>query len=713
MVSWLCRDPRAAPCYLLGSVYVDPIRRRRTAGAAHQVRRLLLRLDVSSNGSGADQLTPRDAPPSPSRVSEGAFALMTARDAAGDVRLLLQYNDGWQAFTFVGGHVDPEDVGRFERTAAREVQEETGIVPGIDFSLARLHAGVMEAVAFSRSAGVWTQYRHAFFLLVLHKTSWADVDFWQGDCYRWVGIAELQRGATADGATISEFPSRMLLARLNVRSLPASTDRSTRRLPCGALDDATSQPTEPTIPAVQTAMMIPTRNAGAVFVVENPAWGALTFPICKLRDTETPEQAARRLTTDPCELGLAEPPRIESLGTVALRQYSRRRRELTDYTHHVFRARLCDAAADAIASRGHWLTLDRLMGQTHDPQPVTVSPTVPATLFALQARTALPDAARPSLHGGSVRFIKALCNELVAAADVGLEALRAQTSTEHAVIAGKHDAKRFDVAVQDALMARAHALGHALCERFAISLELRVLGEESWMETRIGTGPLTQLDITLDPCDGSTNYQAYLDAPERYRSFLPKPDTGISIAAQIDGDPRYACSVATDVQTGTMYSAYRTNDDYVCRIDDREVDGALFRATRTGAPRINVPFYSHADVGLMARVTAALHDRFGTHQVYPGRSRASIVDLIRMLAGDCDAMVDIRALAPGGGATLRPWDVCGMIPFLEGIGWYLSDEDGRPVSWRAYDQPVCLIVARAGELHRGILDVVRGLREDG
>ncbi|MDM8556512.1 inositol monophosphatase family protein [Desulfococcaceae bacterium HSG7] len=305
-------------------------------------------------------------------------------------------------------------------------------------------------------------------------------------------------------------------------------------------------------------------------------------------------------------------------------------------------------------------------------------------------------------------MIKSICDGLTEVARHGLEVLRAQTEVGRAVIRGKADTEIFDLNAQNAIFNRVQKVAHELAERRGISLELGVLGEEDFIQTKIGDRPHTRLDITVDPCDGSGNYKGYLQAPDKYRALLPAPDTGISIAAQLDpeSNPRYVAGVATDVQTGTIYSACKMGDRYICRINDREVERRAFPLTDVERPKINLPFYSHKDVDLMKGLMVELQKTTGA-KIYPGRCRASIVDLIRMLAGDCDAMADLRALRPDQGASLKPWDVCGMVPFLEGLGWYVCNEKGNPVAWKEYNAPVCFIASRSEQLRDRILEAVR------
>lgn len=159
----------------------------------------------------------------PERTSEAAFALMLLRRPTADVDLLLRYNTKWSAFGLIGGHVEPEDEGQLERTAIREVHEETGLAIDSDFTLERLHDGVLEEVAFSRSARVCTRYRFALFGLRLSHPAWDVVSFWRDPrMYRWASRREIELGQTADGAPIAAFPCRLVLARFDLSRLPAS-----------------------------------------------------------------------------------------------------------------------------------------------------------------------------------------------------------------------------------------------------------------------------------------------------------------------------------------------------------------------------------------------------------------------------------------------------------------------------------------------------------
>jgi fructose-1,6-bisphosphatase/inositol monophosphatase family enzyme len=447
----------------------------------------------------------------------------------------------------------------------------------------------------------------------------------------------------------------------------------------------------------------------------NEKWKAFTFPISKVHPGEKQEDTASRIADDSNELGLGKshgPARY--LSSVPVSYWSRSQKQLTDYTYHVFHLPLSEemAATRARDARERWLSWPQLTGQQYDPK-IPISPTIPAMLFGLQAKEALPGRAERPAKTPETRLAKPVCDGLVKVVRRGLEVLRCQSEVGRAVIVGKSDTLAFDIETQYALSNAVQSMAHEIAQEHGVSLDLRVLGEESWIGTRVGRPPHRRIDITVDPCDGSTNYKGYLSSPAGYRDLLPRPDTGISIAAQVDPeqDLRYVAGVATDVQTGTIYSAYRLDERYVCRINDREVDATAFAPADVEKPKINLPFYSHSNVDLLVRLINALRESAQTRQIYPGRCRASIVDLIRMLAGDCDAMVDVRALDPDGGACLKPWDVCGMVPFFEGLGWEVCDENGDPIAWRDYNRPICLIVSRSSKLRHQILTAVEKVRK--
>ena len=90
------------------------------------------------------------------RSSVAAFALIRRTAAAGRVEYLAQWNDGWNAFHFVGGH--KRDSESFRACCVRETAEELDLVEGRDFRVAAERFNRLRYVHFSEQAKAETDY---------------------------------------------------------------------------------------------------------------------------------------------------------------------------------------------------------------------------------------------------------------------------------------------------------------------------------------------------------------------------------------------------------------------------------------------------------------------------------------------------------------------------------------------------------------------------
>ncbi len=68
------------------------------------------------------------------RTSVAAFGLFRRDAGRGRVEYLAQWNDGWNAFHFVGGH--KRDHESFRACCVREIGEELGLAEDRDFRVA-------------------------------------------------------------------------------------------------------------------------------------------------------------------------------------------------------------------------------------------------------------------------------------------------------------------------------------------------------------------------------------------------------------------------------------------------------------------------------------------------------------------------------------------------------------------------------------------------
>src|SRR5437773_504180 len=90
------------------------------------------------------------------RTSVAAFALFRRIAAGGRVEYLAQWNDGWAAFNFIGGHKNDDE--SFRACCVREVHEELGLTEGHDFRIAAERRNRLCYVQFSQRAKADTDY---------------------------------------------------------------------------------------------------------------------------------------------------------------------------------------------------------------------------------------------------------------------------------------------------------------------------------------------------------------------------------------------------------------------------------------------------------------------------------------------------------------------------------------------------------------------------
>ena len=81
------------------------------------------------------------------RSSVAACALFRRATATGRVEYLARWNDSWNDFHFVGGHIREDE--SFRDCCVRETTEEFGLVDGRDFGVAAERRDCLRNVHFS------------------------------------------------------------------------------------------------------------------------------------------------------------------------------------------------------------------------------------------------------------------------------------------------------------------------------------------------------------------------------------------------------------------------------------------------------------------------------------------------------------------------------------------------------------------------------------
>jgi len=135
------------------------------------------------------------------RTSEAGLALFKRLKEGGAVEYLTQWNENWQMFSLIGGHVEAGE--SFHQCCVREVAEELELTPEVDFSLGSDPLlPQREYTAMSKPAGVETRYRVELYSGEL-LTEKAALKVDTNPANRWLSETEILNEAAADGKPIS------------------------------------------------------------------------------------------------------------------------------------------------------------------------------------------------------------------------------------------------------------------------------------------------------------------------------------------------------------------------------------------------------------------------------------------------------------------------------------------------------------------------------
>jgi hypothetical protein len=140
------------------------------------------------------------------RTSVAAFALFRRAALAGRVEYLAQWNEGWHAFHFIGGH--KRDNESFRDCCIREVSEELGLVEGRDFRVAFERRSLLRYIHWSERAQTDTAYTVELFDAELLSSAAASVE--AGANNRWLTESDIRAGRCRDGRAVSPTMLRIL-----------------------------------------------------------------------------------------------------------------------------------------------------------------------------------------------------------------------------------------------------------------------------------------------------------------------------------------------------------------------------------------------------------------------------------------------------------------------------------------------------------------------
>src|SRR5262245_52404020 len=140
------------------------------------------------------------------RSSVAAFALIRRAVAGGRVEYLGQWNDGWHAYHFVGGH--QRDGESFRDCCIREVAEELDLVECRDFRVADERRNHLRYIHFSERAKVETDYTAELFDVELLEDAARVVEADSDN--RWLTESDIRTGRCRDGRAVSPTMLRIL-----------------------------------------------------------------------------------------------------------------------------------------------------------------------------------------------------------------------------------------------------------------------------------------------------------------------------------------------------------------------------------------------------------------------------------------------------------------------------------------------------------------------
>lgn len=213
--------------------------------------------------------------------------------------------------------------------------------------------------------------------------------------------------------------------------------------------------------------------------------------------------------------------------------------------------------------------------------------------------------------------------------------------------------------------------------------------------------------LLADAVEGSTN------AKRGLATFIRRPIQAGTLAMIVESEEMstIAASAFYDFLSKQVFSSVRTESGcFMSFLDERVLSPTCaFQMQGDSNFYAVVPGYSHDNVEARMQVERVL---LNIDVRNDGGSRSSAQDLINLLSNHADAYVDLRALFPGTtdnrDETLHSWDVGGLLPILDGVGFRITDVLGQ--SWqrlRIWDR-LAIVVARPA-IHVRIIDALRAL----
>jgi len=147
------------------------------------------------------------------RTSTAALALIQKTED-GQAHWFAQWNSGWEAYSFIGGHKHPDE--SFRECLIREMHEELGLIEGRDYTLPATAAHHLEYEAWSQRADEQTAYVIELFHVGISRP--ADLpEVYASRKNRWLNEEEIRAQRTSDGEAVSETMPDLLIKACLIR----------------------------------------------------------------------------------------------------------------------------------------------------------------------------------------------------------------------------------------------------------------------------------------------------------------------------------------------------------------------------------------------------------------------------------------------------------------------------------------------------------------
>jgi fructose-1,6-bisphosphatase/inositol monophosphatase family enzyme len=203
--------------------------------------------------------------------------------------------------------------------------------------------------------------------------------------------------------------------------------------------------------------------------------------------------------------------------------------------------------------------------------------------------------------------------------------------------------------------------------------DIKKPGENDWLYLRI------------DECDGTTNAKRFAASPLPYT-----PSSCVSLALCADkGINSILIGTVHDMHNGNTFSGAKLPDRHWSFVNEKILKPRDF-ADKKGDDKYRVMVIGYSNGNNGARIKKAeLEQKLWDNDIFPYEgSRASTIDILNIVYNQFDAYIDARALWPGSGAMLHPYDVAGVIPIVQGCGLEVSDMRGKPLEGNKNDLDV-------------------------